>query len=153
MIAARRGMTGRDPRPHRRGSAYALVLIAAVLVTLMGVSAAAVSRVEIRREKDSRDAVAARAAARAALELGFVMIRLESDWNALVTRDAVWASSTDFNGAQYRLTRTGYDTSDPANPKLKLLALGMFGDARVQFEAVIVRGAWVEGSGWKRVVD
>ena len=135
-------------RRARRGSVYLLVLMTTLIVGIIGLSAVALSRVELRRERQAQDAVVARAAARAAIEFGLLKIRLTTNWSDLSGGNAAWASNVSFNGGTYSLTRTAYDNTDPINDRLTLLAIGKRGDAVCQFQVVIVGGGWIEDKSW-----
>jgi hypothetical protein len=136
----------------RRGAICAVVLMTTTIVVAIGLAAMAASRVERRRGAIDRDAAAARAAARAAVEWGFLQIRREANWSNLWNRDANWADRLPLQRGFFSLTRTAYDISDPINPRLTFEAKGECGDAAARLRVVIVRGAWVEDAGWTQIV-
>lgn len=139
--------------PRRRGSAYAFVVMTAMIVTVLGLSAIALSRIEQRKSREAASLAAARAAARAAIEWGLVQIRTETTWSNISTRPAAWATNVALGNATYSLSRTAYDATDPINPRLTLRATGNAGGAQVIYDVVIIRGAWIEANGWTQVVN
>lgn len=143
----------RPGRSPRRGSAYLLVLVTTLIVGVIGLSAIALGRIELRRQNQERDATSARAAARAAVEFGLLKVRNETTWTNLGTSSANWASNVPLDGSTFSLTRTAWDNTDPINPRLTLLAEGKRGDAVYRCQVVIVRGAWVEDKGWTQIVQ
>ena len=153
MTHAPRPFSHPSARRSRTGSAYLLVLMTVLIVTAIGLSAVALSRIELRRSSSASDALAARAAARAAIEFGFLKIRLESNWNNIGDGPANWASNVPFQNGTYSLTRTGYDNSDPINYRITLLATGTSATAVYKLQIVIVRGAWVDSAGITQVVN
>jgi hypothetical protein len=107
----------------------------------------------MRRSASASDFLAARAAARAALELGFLKVRNETTWSNLNSSPAAWATSVPFQGGTYSLTRTAYDNTDPLNDRLTLLAVGTHGDAVYKLQVVIVHGTAVDSAGVTQVVN
>src|SRR3954470_23585534 len=79
MMQARRY----NPTAHtdrRRGSIYAVVLALAVLVSLIGLSAVAVGRINLRSAADSGDASAAELLAVSAVEHGVAVLNAQAGW-------------------------------------------------------------------------
>jgi Tfp pilus assembly protein PilX len=143
----------RSDRRARRGSAYVLILMTTMIVTVIGLSAVALSRVELRRSNGVADARAARGAARAAIEFGFLKIASETTWSNLGTSNPAWATNVSFHGGSFSLTRLAYDNTDPLNDRLTLLAVGTHGEAVFRLKVVIVGGTRIESEDWTQVVN
>ncbi len=140
-------------RPRRHGSAYAIVVMVAMIVSVLGLSAVALARVEQRKSREAASIAAARAAARAAIEWALIQVRVETSWANVSARPAAWATNVALGNATYSLSRTAYDATDPINPRLTLRATGKSADAEVIYDVVIIRGAWIEANGWTQVVN
>ena len=67
-------------RPRRRGSIYAVVLAMAILVSLIGLSAVAVGRINLRTASGSSDAAAAELLALSAVEHAVSVVNTEAGW-------------------------------------------------------------------------
>lgn len=137
----------------RRGTAYTLVLMTTMIVGILGVSGVALARIERARAQQAANFENARAIARAAVEWGTLQIRNEPTWHTLATRGPQWAKDVPFAGGMYCLTRTNVDQSDPQNPRLSFLAEAAYRGAVVKYRFTILRGAYIEGGTWSRVLN
>ncbi len=129
-------------RSSRPGTIYVLVLMTTLIVAILGLSAVALSRIQLRRERQAHDAASARAAARAAIEWGFMKIRLETNWNNLLTGNPQWATNVRFEGGSYSLTMLLFDNADPVNPETlfdREWALALLERVMAQLQAECVR--------------
>ncbi len=138
---------------HRHGSAYVIVVMTAMIVSVLGLSAIALARIEQRKTREAASIAAARAAARAAIDWALVQIRLETNWANVSTRPAAWATNVTLGNATYSLARTAYDATDPINPRLTLRATGKSAGAEVLYDIVIIRGAWIDTNAWTQAVN
>jgi Tfp pilus assembly protein PilX len=67
---------------RRRGSIYAVVLALAVLVSLIGLSAVAVGRINLRSAANSSDAAEAELLAVSAVEHGVAVLNSQANWRS-----------------------------------------------------------------------
>lgn len=77
-------------RQSRRGSTYVLVLGAAVLVTVVGLSASAITRSQARSAAVSRDWTKATAGARSGIDLATYVVNSVPGWRARVNASATY---------------------------------------------------------------
>ena len=96
-------------RRPTRGSIYITVLGAAMLVTLIGLSAVLVMQVQDRAAGGINDAAEARLYARSALEMGMYWIRTDPFWRAH-KGNGTWASNVPIGSGTFSL-----DASDPVD--------------------------------------
>ena len=100
----------RRSREHRRrGSMYVAVLGSAMAVTVMGLSAIMLARVERSEVGGLTDAAAARFYAQSAIEIGQQRIRQDSNWRTTYT-SGVWETNRAIGTGTYTLE--GIDTVD-----------------------------------------
>jgi len=94
--------------PPRRGSAYVLVLVTAMILTVIGISSVAVSRVENRRAAMARNASEARLLAMTAIEHARVTIESTPLWTTLyVGKDLPLTTSYGGGTFEWRITDRG----------------------------------------------
>lgn len=144
-------------RPTRRmrqarGVVYLFVLCTSLLVVAIGVSAITLGRIELRQTRGERDAAVARTLARSAIEVGLAKIKSDENWRTTLGV-GVWVPSTAMGGGRMRLEALSIDTTTPSNDAVTLLGTGGVGDAVQMLQVVVRRGAVIERSTWKRVVN
>ncbi|MCA9041587.1 MAG: carbohydrate binding domain-containing protein [Planctomycetaceae bacterium] len=116
----------------RRGSLYLSVLMVTVLVSLLGMSALVVKRVQRRNHQAAMDASQARFIAQSALRIAMLDIENDPDWRYNFP-NGTWETDVSLMGGTY--TIEGYDPSDgdlsdnPEEPVV-LIATGSKGSAR-----------------------
>ncbi|UCC29162.1 MAG: hypothetical protein JSU86_13280 [Phycisphaerales bacterium] len=147
-----------DHNRRRRGSVYVVVLGVAMIVTVIGLSALAVVRIERRSLVGGTDFGQARLYAHSAIEMGFFWIRDDPTW-----RDnrpsGVWVEDQLIGDGTFTL-----EVKDPDDNNLKtepnnfivLTGTGVRGDARFKLQVTVVpdRGGYEISSGtWRQVVD
>ncbi|MAT15856.1 MAG: hypothetical protein CMJ46_11380 [Planctomyces sp.] len=119
-------------RSRRRGSMYLSVLMVSVLVSLLGMSALVVKRVQRRNHQSAMDASQARFLAQSALRIAMLDIENDSDWRYNFP-NGTWEENVPLLGGTYKIE--GYDPSDgdlsdnPEEPVV-LVATGTVGAAR-----------------------
>ncbi len=125
---------------RRRGSIYFVVLATAVVVSVLGLSALWLQRIQHKAAVQARDATQARLAAQAAAEIGVFRIQADPNWR-LAYPDGVWESNVPLAGGTYTLE--GMDPSDnrladaPGEP-LVLVGTGVKGQTQQIRRLVVV---------------
>jgi hypothetical protein len=129
---------------RRRGSIYAVVLALAVLVSLIGLSAVAVGRINLRSAANSTDATAAELLAVSAVEHGVAVLNSQANWrgNTLYFNEQTtspiplgagqirWKLRDELDG-DIRLSAGGIQP-------VRLFGIGEVGDARRVYSVVLV---------------
>jgi hypothetical protein len=129
---------------RRRGSIYAVVLALAVLVSLIGLSAVAVGRINLRSAANSTDATAAELLAVSAVEHGIAVLNSQANWrgNSLYQGEQItnpiamgagqirWKVKDELDG-DIRLSAGGIQP-------VRLYGIGESGDARRVYSVVLV---------------
>lgn len=127
-LVRRRGLAS----PARcRGSVYLLVLGTAMLVTLLGLSALLLVRVERRMDTAAQDAVQARLFAQSAIELALQRMAADPMWRHRHANGAWTADATLGRGSiSYRFTDPGDgDLDDDRTDPVLLTGRGRVGEA------------------------
>ena len=100
-----------DEYKHRRfASTYIMVLGTTLIITVIGLSALAVVRVERFTSEGTADLAQARLNALSAIEMGLHTIAGDPDWRANQTSGSTWASKAETDTGAY--TVTGVDPVD-----------------------------------------
>ncbi|MCP4250373.1 MAG: hypothetical protein GY778_25295 [bacterium] len=148
------GTTRRTCR--RRGSMYVVVLGTAMMVTIIGLSALYVVRVEHRSGQGSNDRLEAQLYARSGIERGFLMIRTDPDWRNTLGSGS-WAAEQPIGNGSYTLVALITDDGDglPDNDPVVLTATGISGRASHATQVTVVPqnggmvvspGSWQQGT-------
>ncbi|MFH1108343.1 MAG: hypothetical protein V1790_03975 [Planctomycetota bacterium] len=130
----------RRSRQHRRrGSMYVAVLGSAMAVTVMGLSAVMLARVERSSVVGTADSAAARFYAQSAIELGQHRIRQDSNWRTTYT-SGVWEATRAIGTGTYTLE--GIDTidgilSNSASDPVVLRGTGFQGQSRYKLQVTM----------------
>lgn len=141
--------------PRRRGSAYLLVLGAAMLVALIGVSSLMVNRVHRRAVTIGADRIQARELARTALDRGFWEIKN----NPLVWRTTFAAgtiTSIPFGDGTFTLNATDTVDGDLLNnttDPVTLIGVGTCGSATYRIQVVLDGDGTYQHGSFSRVVN
>jgi Tfp pilus assembly protein PilX len=131
----------RGSREHRRrGSMYVAVLGSAMAITVMGLSAIMLARVERSSVVGTADSAAARFYAQSAIELGEQHIRQDSNWRTTYTT-GVWEANRAIGTGTYTLE--GIDTvdgnlSNSASDPVVLRGTGFQGQSRYKLQVTMV---------------
>lgn len=118
-------------RGRRRGSIYIVVLFTSLIVSVLGMSAIMISRIQRRTSQGVADATEARLYAQAALRVGLMRIEEDANWRYAYP-SGVWESDVAVGDGTYTLS--GIDPSDndlddaPEDP-LILIGTGKKGSA------------------------
>ena len=129
-------MTGRGKhtnrrRNARRGSVYIAVLGTALIVSVLGLSALMIQRIQRKGDQQAADVVEARLYADAALRIGMLRIENDPDWRYSFS-NGVWEADVTIGGGTYTLEGidpSDGDISDNATDPLVLIGRGMMGAA------------------------
>jgi hypothetical protein len=134
--------TGCAPAVRRRGSIYAVVLAMAILVSLIGLSAVAVGRINLRSASAGGDASSAELLALSAVEHGVAVINSDSTWRTDYQHETPTASLTLGTGTFNWMLRDEYDRdlklSSGGLQPVRLVGIGQVGEARRGFSVVLV---------------
>lgn len=139
-------------RGRRSGMVYLFVLSMSLLVVVIGVSAVTLGRIRLRESRVTAETAAARSLARSAVEVGLAMIKTDDTWRTKLGV-GVWLPPTRAGSGTMRLEATALNASTPADDTLTLKATGVCGGATQVLQVVVRRGAAIETSSWKRVVN
>jgi Tfp pilus assembly protein PilX len=134
-------------RRPTRGSIYIAVLGAAMLVTLIGLSAMLVVQVQNRAAGGVNDAAEARLYARSALEMGMYWIRTDPFWRTHKGNGS-WAANVPIGGGTFSLEAADPTDGDVRNNNtdpVLLTGTGVKGQSRYRLQ-VRVETAQVLGS-------
>lgn len=117
-------------RARHTGSIYLPVLGAAMMVTIIGLSAMWITRIQRYHGQGQIDYVQAQLYARSGIEAGLLEIATNTNWRSAAS--STWASNRAIGGGTFSLTATDPDDSDLADSdydSVVLLATGYKGDA------------------------
>ena len=144
---------------RRRGVSYVFFLSIAMFVTIIGLSALTVVRIQRRDANNANDLSAARLYAQSAIELGFATIHLDPTWRDNLG-SGTWLSGQSIGAGTLNLDTAILEDGDenPENDPLLLTGTGVCGQARhiieVTLEALSDHGGLVVSPGsWKQVVQ
>ncbi len=144
-------------RCRRRGMTYILILGVATMVTVIGLSALTVTRIEWRASVRASEAGAARFYARSAVELGFLSIRDDPAWRTGLG-SGWWLLDQPIGDGTMSLDAAIVvdGDEDPDNDVLVLTGIGVCGEARHKMQVTVVPdsgGMVIAPSSWQQVVD
>jgi hypothetical protein len=130
----------RPARRRDRGSAYLLILGAALLVTVIGISSLLVARVEHRAAIGAEDRAKARGYAESAMELALLLINGDPAWRSALG-NSNWPTKEPIGDGTYTIEVVdeidgvvGAGATDP----LVVTAIGMKGQARQKIQAKLL---------------
>jgi hypothetical protein len=133
---------GAAPAARRRGSIYAVVLAMAILVSLIGLSAVAVGRINLRSAAAGGDASSAELLALSAVEHGIAVVNSDSNWRTNYQNEASTAPLTLGAGTFSWMLRDEYDRdlklSSGGLQPVRLVGIGQVGEAHRGFSVVLV---------------
>jgi hypothetical protein len=119
---------------------YVAVLSAALIVSVIGLSALAAVRVQRLGAEGTNDLVAARFYARSAIEMGLHWIRSDPNWRDN-RPNGVWAANVPIGNESFTLEGTDPDAlplNNDLNEPLVLTGIGVKGDARYKLQVTLV---------------
>jgi hypothetical protein len=110
---------------------YVAVLMTATLVTIIGLSALAVTRVQLRSSEGGNNVTVARFCAQSAIEIGIFSISNDANWRATYTHDVLVAEQTLGEGTYtWKLVdEEDLDLAADSNAPVRLYGRGIVGDA------------------------
>lgn len=147
------------PRYRRRGSGYILVLAVSTIVMIIGVSSILAIRVQRKTSQRAGDFAEASQHARAAIEMGFHMIRTYPDtWRAMFSSGTMPTNQV-FGQGTFTLQAIdpidGNLSNDPADPVV-LIGIGVQNNARHRMQVTVNPvgdGYEFEPGSWIQVVQ
>jgi len=128
------------PGQNRQGSLYVSVLLTGITVTMIGLSALMVGRLNHHSHRQLNNSTAARLHAHSALQMGMEIIKENPDWrqlgNTLLTDVALGNGSISLNVTD----PTDGDLTDDPNDPVLLNGIGKAGDAIYATQITIIPG-------------
>lgn len=122
---------GHGRRYARPGSMYAALLMTALIVSVIGLSGLAATRIQLRSVAGVNNATAARFYAQSALDMGLFAVSNDADWRTTYSHD-VWVSEQPLGEGTYTWKlvdeQDGDLATNPAGP-VRLYGKGIAGDA------------------------
>jgi type II secretory pathway component PulK len=101
-------------RRCRRGSMYVAVLLTAMIVAVIGISALTITRVELRSAEGAKDTIEARFYAQSALEIGSHLINGDRNWRTAYS-SGVWVAEQSIGTGTYAWKLVDEQDGDLAN--------------------------------------
>ncbi|MGN6546905.1 MAG: pilus assembly PilX family protein [Aureliella sp.] len=126
-----------QPRRRRRGTIYVIVLLSSLLVATIGVSALQLVRLQSRMASDYSDFIAARAYARAAIEIGMLKVRNDKNWRSSLG-NGNWVTDNAIDAGKYSLSAldpVDNDVTQGDNHPIVLTGTGKKGNAAFKVSA------------------
>ena len=126
-------------RRQRRGSLYVSIVMVSAIVSVLGMSALLVGRINSRAHQGLADSTTARLNAQSALRLGMLMIENDPDWRFSNTTDE-WLTDVSLGSGTFSLSITDpsdNDLSDASADPVVLTGIGKKGDAVHQVEITL----------------
>ena len=124
---------------RRRGAMYLAVLMTATIVAIIGLSALAATRVQLRAAEGGNDLAAARFYAQSAIEMGAFVINSLASWRTTYTHGA-WISERAIGNGTYTFKlvdeKNGNLAADPLGP-VRVYGQGNAGDAVRTYSVVL----------------
>jgi hypothetical protein len=127
-------------RRCRRGSMYVAVLLTAMIVAVIGISALTITRVELRSAEGAKDTIEARFYAQSALEIGSHLINGDRNWRTAYS-SGVWVAEQSIGTGTYAWKLVDEQDGDLANDPSQPVRL--YGAATVH-EAVRIYSVLLE---------
>lgn len=124
-------------RGRRRGTIYAIVLLSSLLVATLGVSALQLVRLQSRTASDYSDFIAARAYARAAIDIGMLNIRNDPYWRVNFG-NGNWVTDKTIDAGKFSISAVDpfdNDVSKGDNHPIILTGTGKKGNAAFKISA------------------
>jgi len=98
---------------------YVMVLMTAMIVAVIGISALTTTRIQLRSAEGGKDTIAARLHAQSAIEMGLFSVCADPSWRTTYTHD-VWVAEQPIGDGTYAWKlvdeRNGDLTADPSAP-------------------------------------
>lgn len=136
----RRLALARRPCRPRRGSIYVVVMATALIVSLIGLSALMLQRIQRQGAQRAADALGARLAAQAAIQIGIFRVQNNSNWRTAYP-NGVWEADVPLGNATYTLEGidpTDNSLSDAPGEPLLLITTGSKGQAQQKMQVLLV---------------
>ena len=99
---------------RRRGTAYVFVLLTAVILSVIGLTALAAARVQTHVQSDSERVLQARYLAASVVEVALQRIDNDANWRTTYTNDT-WTPEESYKGAKFRFKLVDETDGDLAN--------------------------------------
>lgn len=143
---------------HRRGSAYVMVLVTAMIIAGIGISAIAMTRAQTRSTSRANDWGQAQMLAISGVEHALAVLNTEAKWRSVLQHDVTARSENIGRGgfSWKLLDRTDTLLSDDATDGISIVATGTVGQAQYSLSVSVdsVGGILqIDQDTWARVVD
>ncbi len=125
--------------PHRRGSVYLIVLMTSMIVTVIGLSALLVMRVQLRAAANTNDSAQARLFARSGIEMGLLWIQQDPNWRTK-KGNGLWADNVPMGSGTFSLEAfdpVDNDITDSPDDPVILTATGIKGQSRHKLQVTL----------------
>ncbi|MEE8154478.1 MAG: carbohydrate binding domain-containing protein [Phycisphaerales bacterium] len=125
--------------PHRRGSAYLLILMTSMIVTVIGLSALLVMRVQLRAAGDTNNSAQARLCARSGIEMGLLWIQQDPNWRT-TQGNGLWADNVPMGSGTFSLEAldpVDNDITDAPDDPVILTATGIKDQSRHKLQVTL----------------
>ncbi|MHC5111952.1 MAG: hypothetical protein ACYTHJ_18985 [Planctomycetota bacterium] len=149
----------RKSRFARRGMSYMFVMGTSMMVSVIGLSVIALSRIELRTTNGAADAVAARYYAQSAIEIALAEIQLDENWKSS-KGDGLWFADESIGGGSMTCTVTEVDDGDgkAENNEVILVGVGRRGRAVHRIEVTLetssdLGGLRIKPGTWTHVIQ
>lgn len=104
----------RARRRCRRGGMYVAVLMTAMIVAVIGISALTITRIELRSAEGAKDTIEARFYAQSALEISSYLINTDRNWRTTYSNDT-WVAEQPIGNGTYTWKLVDERDADLAN--------------------------------------
>jgi hypothetical protein len=128
---------------------YVAVLMTATIVAIIGISALALARVQLRSVEGGNHVTAAGFCAQSAIEMGFFGVRNDALWRTRYTHDS-WVPEQALGQGTFTWKLLDEESSDlaaDAEARAYLYGKGVVGNA-VRVYSVLLEPAYLDGSNW-----
>lgn len=156
---AGKSLAGRISRGdrRRRGSVYLAVLGAATMVTIIGLSALLIARVQHRRASETSDLAQARLCALSGVDMGFLLIeRNPTTWRSTFDAAGGALPAADIGSGSFALEAVDPVDGDLVNNStdpVLLTGIGYVGRARYKLQVRLEPNGSPTPGTWRHVVD
>ena len=130
----------RTRRRLRRGVMYVVILMTAMIVSIIGMSALTMTRVQLRTATGDINVTEARCCAQSAIEIGALSMTNEPQWRKVFSHDT-WSTKLRIGNGYYQWKLVdevnGSLTADRTAP-VRIYGMGVTGDAQRVLSALLV---------------
>ena len=140
-------------RPRRRGTVYLVVIGAAMIVSIIGLSAITVARLQLRMARTADAVSEADLLALSAIEQAVTVLESTPGWRSVYTHDT-WEPDQPWGAGffKWKLVADSGDLQTPPDGDVRIVGYGQVGDAIQQRSVYVVdSGATLQEGTWIKV--